>query len=244
MWVKVLRGEFSEAGGARLLTSRHPKIFLGAPARQEPRPTRCCHTVFSFVTFALFCGKFFRMAELDPQLDKFLRRQPKLGKGVYLARTAVVIGDVTLGAHSSVWYGAVLRGDINRIVVGHHSNVQDNAVLHLADKLPCVLGNWVTVGHGAIVHACSVGDECLVGMGAVILDGAVIGKQSIIGAKALVTQGTKIPPGSLVLGAPAKVVRKLTKEERAGLKWWAQKYVDNGAYCLKHGIGVGAPVKS
>ena len=181
------------------------------------------------------------MAELDPQLDKFLRRQPKLGKNVYIAKTATVIGDVTLGAHASVWYGAVLRGDINRIVVGHHSNVQDNAVLHLADKLGCILGNWVTVGHGAIVHACTVRDEVLVGMGAVILDGAVIGKQSIIGAKALVTQGTKIPPGSLVLGAPAKVVRKLTKEERAGLKWWAQKYMDNGAYCLKYGIGVGGP---
>jgi len=182
------------------------------------------------------------MAELDPQLDQFLRRQPKLGKSVFIARTATVIGNVTLGAHSSVWYGAVLRGDINRIVVGHHSNVQDNAVLHLADELPCVLGNWVTVGHGAIVHACTVRDEVLVGMGAVILDGAVIGKQSIIGAKALVTQGTKIPPGSLVLGAPGKVVRKLSAKERNGLKWWAQKYVDNGAYCLKHGIGIGGPI--
>jgi carbonic anhydrase/acetyltransferase-like protein (isoleucine patch superfamily) len=182
------------------------------------------------------------MNPLDRQLDTFLRQPPKLGKNVFIARTAVVIGDVTLGANSSVWYGAVLRGDINRIAVGHHSNIQDNAVLHLADELPCVLGNWVTVGHGAIVHACRVGDECLVGMGAVILDGAVIGKQSIIGAKALVTQGTKIPPGSLVLGAPAKVVRKLSKEERAGLKWWAQKYVDNGAYCLKHGIGIGGPL--
>ena len=178
------------------------------------------------------------MGELDKQLDTYLRKQPKLGKGVFIARTATVIGDVKLGEHSSVWYGAVLRGDINRIVVGHHSNVQDNAVLHLADDYPCILGNWVTVGHGAIVHACKVGDECLVGMGAVILDGAVIGKQSIIGAKALVTQGTKIPPGSLVLGAPAKVVRKLSKKERAGLKWWAQKYVDNTAYCLKHGIQV------
>jgi carbonic anhydrase/acetyltransferase-like protein (isoleucine patch superfamily) len=177
------------------------------------------------------------MGELDPQLDKFLRRQPRLGKNVFIARNATVIGDVTLGAHSSVWYGAVLRGDINRIVVGHHSNVQDNAVLHLADNFACVLGNWVTVGHSAVVHACKVGDEVLVGMGAVILDGAVIGKQSIIGAKALVTQGTIIPPGSMVLGAPAKAVRKLSKEERAGLKWWAQKYVDNGAYCLKHGIG-------
>ncbi|HSY17093.1 MAG TPA: gamma carbonic anhydrase family protein [Candidatus Acidoferrales bacterium] len=181
------------------------------------------------------------MGELDKQLDKFLRKKPKLDKGVYLASTAVVLGDVTLGAHSSVWYGAVLRGDINRIVVGHHTNVQDNAVLHLADNFPCVLGNWVTVGHSAVVHACKVGDEVLVGMGAIILDGAVIGKQSIIGAKALVTQGTKIPPGSLVLGAPAKVVRKLTKKERAGLKWWAEKYVDNGAYCLKHQINIGHP---
>ena len=187
---------------------------------------------------------FYKMGALDKQLDTFLRRQPKLGKNVFIAKNATVIGDVTLGAHASVWYGAVLRGDINRIVVGHHSNIQDNAVLHLADDFPCLLGNWVTVGHSAIVHACKVGDEVLVGMGAVILDGAVIGRQSLIGAKALVTQGTKIPPGSLVLGAPAKVVRKLTKEERAGLKWWAEKYVDNGAYCLKHGIGVGGPMTS
>jgi carbonic anhydrase/acetyltransferase-like protein (isoleucine patch superfamily) len=176
------------------------------------------------------------------QLDKFLRKKPKLGQGVYIAKTAVVIGEVALGAHSSVWYGAVLRGDINRIVVGHHTNIQDNAVLHLADDFPCLVGNWATIGHGAIVHACTVGDEVLVGMGAVILDGAVIGKQSIIGAKALVTQEMEIPPGSLVLGAPAKVARQLTKKERAKLKWWAQKYVDNGAYCLKHGINVGGPM--
>jgi gamma-carbonic anhydrase len=176
------------------------------------------------------------------QLDTFLRRKPRLGQGVYLAKTAVVLGDVTIGAHSSIWYGAVLRGDINRIVVGHHSNIQDNAVLHLADDFPCLVGNWVTVGHGAIVHACKVGDEVLVGMGAVILDGAVVGKQSIIGAKALVTPGMKIPPGSLVFGAPAKVVRKLTEKERAGLKWWAEKYVDNGAYCLKHKINMGVPL--
>ena len=182
------------------------------------------------------------MGELDPQLDTFLRKKPTLGRSVYLARTAVVLGDVTLGDHSSVWYNAVLRGDINRIVVGHHSNIQDNSVLHLADELPCIVGNWVTIGHSAVVHACTIGDEVLVGMGAVILDGAEIGEQCIIGAKALVTQRSKIPPGSLVLGAPAKVARALTPEERAGLRWWAQKYVDNGAYCLKHGINVGAPM--
>jgi len=182
------------------------------------------------------------MSKMEKQFDKFLRKKPKLGTGVYIAKTAVVIGDVTLGAHSSVWYGAVLRGDINRITVGHHTNIQDNAVLHLADDFPCLVGNWVTIGHSAIVHACTVGDEVLVGMGAVILDGAVIGKQSIIGAKALVTQGMKVPPGSLVLGAPAKVVRPLTKKERAKLKWWAEKYVDNGAYCFKHKITVGGPM--
>jgi gamma-carbonic anhydrase len=174
------------------------------------------------------------MTKLEKQLDRFLSKKPKIGKGVYIARGAAVLGDVTLGDYSSVWYNAVLRGDINRIAVGHHSNVQDNAVLHLADDFPCIIGNYVTIGHSAVVHACTVGDEVLVGMGAVILDGAVIGRQSIIGAKALVTQGTNIPPGSLVLGAPAKVVRVLSREERAGLKAWAQKYVENSAYCLKN----------
>jgi gamma-carbonic anhydrase len=184
------------------------------------------------------------MGKLESQLDTFLRKKPRLGKHVYLAKNATVVGDVKLGDHASVWYGAVLRGDINRIVVGHHSNIQDNAVLHLADDYGCIVGNYVTVGHSAIVHACKVGDEVLIGMGAIILDGAVIGKQSLIGAKALVTQGMKIPPGSLVLGAPAKVVRKLTPQERAGLKFWATKYVANGAYCLKNQINVGAPLPS
>ncbi len=184
------------------------------------------------------------MDALLQQLDTFLRKQPVLGREVYLASTAVVLGDVTLGDHSSVWYGAVLRGDINRIVVGHHSNVQDNAVLHLADEYPCLVGNWVTIGHSANVHACTIGDECLVGIGATVLDGAVIGEQSLIGANALVTPRTQIPPGSLVVGAPAVVKRALTPEERAGLKHWAEKYVVNGAYCLKHGINVGQPLNT
>ena len=184
------------------------------------------------------------MGKLERQLDRFLRRQPKLGQGVYIANGAVVLGDVTLGDQSSVWYNAVLRGDINYIQIGHHTNVQDNAVLHLADEFPCKLGNYVTVGHSAVVHACEVRDEVLVGMGAIILDGAVIGEQSIIGARALVTQGTKIPAGSMVLGSPAKVVRALTAKERAGLKHWAEKYVKNAAYCLKHKINVAGPLPS
>ncbi len=181
---------------------------------------------------------------LREQLDTFLRKPPQLGRGVYIASTAVVVGDVTMGDHSSIWYQAVARGDINRIVIGHHSNIQDSAVLHLADDYPCLIGNYVTVGHSAIVHACTVGDECLIGMGAVVLDGAVIGEQSLIGARALVTQRTEIPPGSLVMGSPAKVVRALTDDERKGLKHWAEKYVANAAYCLEHGINVGAVMKS
>jgi carbonic anhydrase/acetyltransferase-like protein (isoleucine patch superfamily) len=177
---------------------------------------------------------------LKHQLDTFLRRWPKLGVGVYIARGAIVLGDVTLGDHSSVWYNAVVRGDINYIQIGHHTNIQDNAVLHLADEFPCIVGNWVTIGHSAIVHACKVGDECLIGMGATVLDGAEIGEQSIVGANALVTQFTQIPPGSLVVGSPAVVKRALSAAERATLKGWAQKYVDNAAYCRAHNINVGA----
>src|SRR5688572_23766205 len=179
------------------------------------------------------------VSDLTHQLDTFLRKKPTLAPNVYIASTAVVLGDVTLGAHSSVWYNAVLRGDINRIIVGEYSNVQDNAVLHLADSFPCILGRYVTVGHSAIVHACTVEDECLIGMGATILDGALIGAQSIIGANALVTQGTVVPPGSMVLGSPAKVVRQLSQAERDSLRGWAEKYVHNAAYCLKNRINVG-----
>jgi len=182
------------------------------------------------------------MGDLEKQFDTFLRAKPKIGAGVYIAKGAVVLGDVRLGDHVSVMYHAVLRGDLNYIQVGHHSNIQDNAVLHLADDFPCILGNYVTVGHSAIVHACTVGNEVLVGMGATILDGSVIGDQCIIGANALVTGGTLIPAGSMVLGSPGKVVRALTPGERAGLKHWADKYVENGAYCLKHGINAGGPM--
>src|ERR1041384_4315094 len=182
------------------------------------------------------------MDSLREQLDMFLGKKPVLGQGVYIARGAVAMGDVTIGDHSSVWYNAVVRGDINRIVIGHHTNIQDNAVVHLADEFACLVGNYVTVGHSAIVHACTVGDETLIGMGAVILDGAVVGEQSLIGAKALVTQGAQIPPGSLVLGAPAKIVRALSAAERSDLKTWAEKYVHNAAYCLRHKINVGRPM--
>ena len=180
------------------------------------------------------------MDKLTKQFETFLHKRPTLGENVYIARGAVVLGDVAIGDHSSIWYNAVARGDINRIVIGHHTNIQDNSVLHLADEFPCLIGNYVTVGHCAILHACTIGDEVLVGMGATVLDGAVVGEQCLIGARALITPGTKIPPGSMVLGSPAKVARALTAEERAKLRTWAEKYVKYAQYCLKHAINVGA----
>jgi len=182
------------------------------------------------------------MDKSQEQFETYLRKQPRLGEGVYIARGAVVLGDVTMGDYSSVWYNAVVRGDINRIEIGHHSNIQDNAVVHLADDFPCLIGNWVTVGHSAVVHACQVGDESLIGIGAAVLDGAVIGRQCVIGAKALITPGTEIPDGSMVFGAPGRVVRTLSSQERSGLKIWAEKYVQNAAYCVKHRINVSAPL--
>jgi carbonic anhydrase/acetyltransferase-like protein (isoleucine patch superfamily) len=184
------------------------------------------------------------MSQVENQLDTFLRRKPTLGPGVYIAKGAVVLGDVTLGEGSSVWYNAVLRGDINRIVIGHHTNIQDNSVLHLADDYPCQVGDYVTVGHSAILHACKVSDEVLVGMGSVLLDGAEIGEQCLIGARTLVPQGMRIAAGSLVMGTPARVVRSLTAEERSALKGWAEKYVRIAAYCLAQGINVSAAPES
>jgi gamma-carbonic anhydrase len=184
------------------------------------------------------------VSNLEDQLDRFLRKKPVLGQGVYLATGAIVLGDVTIGDFSSVWYNAVVRGDINRIVIGHHTNIQDNSVLHLADDYPCIVGDYVTVGHSAIVHACTVGNEVLVGMGATILDGAVIGDQCLIGAGSLITMGMQVPDGSMLMGRPARIVRSLQPDERAQLRFWADKYVANAAYCLKHRINVSGPLAS
>ena len=163
---------------------------------------------------------------MDPtERARFLFVQPRIDPTAYVAAQAVVIGDVRLAAHSSVWPKSVLRGDINFIEIGEGSNIQDGSIVHLADDLPVRVGKLVTVGHRAILHACTVEDECLIGMGATILDGAVIGKGSIIGAHALVTRGTRIPPGSLVMGTPAKVVRALSPEEIAEIRTWADHYI-------------------
>lgn len=176
------------------------------------------------------------MNDLEKQLEFFLHKAPVLGKNVYVAPSAVIIGDVTLGEYSSVWPQAVLRGDINRIVIGHHTNIQDTAVLHLADQYECTVGDYTTVGHGAVVHACKVGNGVLVGMRATILDGAEIGDESIVGAATLVTQQMRVPPGSLVWGVPGRVVRALTPEERAHIKTLAEKYVELSAHYRQRGL--------
>jgi carbonic anhydrase/acetyltransferase-like protein (isoleucine patch superfamily) len=151
--------------------------------------------------------------------------RPKVGKNVYIAETAVVQGRVTLHDYSSVWPGAVLRGDINRIEVGRYTNIQDLSVLHVEEDRPCRVGDYVVVGHAAILHACTVQDGSLVGMGSIVLDGAVIGSGTFLGAGSLVPQGGRLKPGSLYFGRPARFIRKLTKKEMRGLLEWAKRYV-------------------
>ena len=159
-------------------------------------------------------------------VESYLEISPTVADDAFIAESADIIGRVTLKEKASVWYNATLRGDINDIVIGHHSNVRDNAVLHLSDDLPCIIGNYVTVGHSAIVHAATVEDGVLVGMGSIILDGSVIGENSVVGAGALVTGNTIVPPNSLVLGSPAKVVRTLSPEEQRMGRDLAEKYVE------------------
>jgi len=162
------------------------------------------------------------------RLARHLVKTPDLARAVFVAANASIQGDVVLGRNSSVFYGAVLRGDFNEIRVGEGTNIQDNAVVHLSDDYGAIIGAWCTIGHSAIIHACTIEDLCLIGMGATVLDGAVIGRGSIVGAHALVTKGTHIPPGSLVMGTPAKVVRALRSEEIADIRTWADHYIELG----------------
>ena len=163
--------------------------------------------------------------DFTQEIAQHLGRSPRIPTSAFIAPTATVIGDVSLGENCSVWFHSILRGDINRIVVGEGTNIQDGAVVHLDSKFGTSIGAYVTVGHRAIVHACTIADEVLVGMGSIILDGAEIGTRSIIGAGALITGGKKIPPGSLVLGSPAKVVRILDEAEQLDIRRWAERYV-------------------
>ncbi len=151
-------------------------------------------------------------------------KKTKIHSEAFVAETADVMGDVTIGEGSSLWYGSVARGDMNYITIGKCTNVQDNATLHVDTKSPLEIGDYTTVGHNAVVHGCKVGNNCLIGMGTIILNDAVIGDNCIIGAGALITERVTIPPNSLVVGSPGKVKRELTKEEIETVKNNAIRY--------------------
>lgn len=156
-------------------------------------------------------------------------KKVKAHESCFIAETADVIGDVTIGENTSIWYKTVLRGDGNYIRIGKNTNIQDNTVVHINEPdYPTIIGDNVTIGHSAIIHACTIGDSVLIGMGAIILDGAEIGNETIIGAGSLVPPGKKIPSGVLAMGSPAKVIRELSEDEKRGLIQSAEHYVQYG----------------
>jgi carbonic anhydrase/acetyltransferase-like protein (isoleucine patch superfamily) len=147
-------------------------------------------------------------------------------ESVFIARNATVLGDVTVGNDVGIWFGAVVRADKDHIHIGARSNIQDNCVVHTSTGFPVSIGEDVSVGHGAILHGCTVHDRVLVGMGAIIMNGAIVGEDSFIGAGAVVTEGTTVPPGSLVLGVPGKVVKQVTPAQRENILKNARSYLE------------------
>ena len=165
-------------------------------------------------------------------LRAFQGIMPTVGANAFVEESAIVVGDVVLGAESSVWFLSVVRGDVNFIKIGCRSNIQDLCILHVThDTHPLIIGDEVTVGHHVVLHGCTIKDRVLVGMGAILMDGAVIGEECVIGARALITEGTVVPPGSLVLGSPARVKRSVTDKERAWIRQSAANYV---RYAAEH----------
>ena len=158
------------------------------------------------------------------QLDDFT---PSVPSSAWVADSAQVMGNVTLGEDTSVWFGAVLRGDTSTITVGKGSNVQDNSVLHADNGMPLVIGEGVTVGHQVMLHGCTVGNNSLIGIGAIVLNGVKIGNNCLVGAGALLTEGKEFEDGSMIIGSPAKAVRVLSPEQIEGLKMSAKHYIDN-----------------
>lgn len=150
---------------------------------------------------------------------------PVVHESVFVAPTAVLIGRVTVGERSSIWFNCVLRADINLIEIGSDTNIQDGCLLHVTNQYPCIVGDRVTAGHGAIVHGCRIESDCLIAMGAVVLDGAIVGAGSIVAAGAVVSPGAAIPAGSLVMGVPGKVVRSVSSEDRERIERGWRNYV-------------------
>jgi carbonic anhydrase/acetyltransferase-like protein (isoleucine patch superfamily) len=158
--------------------------------------------------------------------DRVTIRAEQVAKDVYIAAGAQIVGDVTIGRESSVWFNAVIRGDSERIRIGSRSNIQDNCVLHADPGFPCLIGDGVTIGHAAVVHGATVGDNVVIGIHAVVMNGAQIGHDSLIAVGAIVTEGTVIPPGALVMGLPAKTVRTLRPDEIERNRGMAARYVE------------------
>ena len=152
---------------------------------------------------------------------------PTLAESAWVADSAQVMGRVDLAAHTSIWFGVVIRGDTESISIGEGSNIQDGSVMHADHGKPLVVGKHVTVGHMVMLHGCTIGDETLIGIGAVVLNGAKIGKNCLVGAGSLVTEGKEFPDGSMIMGSPAKVVRELSPEQIEGLRQSARHYVEN-----------------
>jgi carbonic anhydrase/acetyltransferase-like protein (isoleucine patch superfamily) len=164
-------------------------------------------------------------------------RRPQIDPSAYVQRSAQIIGDVVIGAQSSVWFNAVIRGDVHHIWIGVRTNVQDNATLHVTGhRWPTLVGDDVTVGHAVILHGCRIGNRCLIGMGAIVMDGVELGDDCLVAAGALVTPGTQIPAGHLVLGRPAAATRPLRPDELASLRESAENYVAHAASYRAQGI--------
>ncbi|MFD1737203.1 gamma carbonic anhydrase family protein [Bacillus salitolerans] len=161
-------------------------------------------------------------------LYSFLQKSPKVDPSVFVAPGSHIIGDVTIGEYSSVWFNAVLRGDEGPITIGNKTSIQDNVTCHLYEGSPLVIGDEVTVGHNAILHGCTIHNRTIIGMGSTILDGAEIGEECIIGANTLISPGKKIPPRSLVVGSPGKVVRELTDKDLELIQLSIDSYVEKG----------------
>lgn len=158
-------------------------------------------------------------------IQEFRKKIPEISEKAFVADSADVIGDVKVGEDSSVWFNAVIRGDVGQIIIGKRVSVQDNAAIHTDPPLKVEIGDGVTIGHGAVVHGCKVGENSLIGMNATILDGAEIGKNSIVGANALISPGKKFPDNSVITGVPGKVRRECTQEDIDGIKENAEVYV-------------------
>lgn len=160
-------------------------------------------------------------------IRKFRNKIPQIPDSCFIAESTDIIGDVGIGEKSSVWFGTVIRGDMHYIRIGNRTNIQDNSVVHVTtDISPTIIGNSVTIGHGAIIHGCTIEDNCLIGMGSIIMDEVIIGEGSVIAAGALVSPGTKVPPRTLMVGIPAKPLRETTDEEFAEILERAQHYID------------------